>query len=137
MRNPILKDMEHTLYLSQVLGLFLIIVGLAIMLRKRYYVPVVGEFIEDRFMRMVMGILELLGGLFLVLAHNDWSTLPASIISAIGWVLIIEGTAYLLVSDRMMSWMIRTFNVRMWYLVGGLLSVALGLYLAFTGFGIL
>lgn len=129
--------MEHTLYLSQVLGLFLIIVGLAIMLRKRYYVPVVGEFIEDRFMRMVMGILELLGGLFLVLAHNDWSTLPASIISAIGWVLIIEGTAYLLVSDRMMSWMIRTFNVRMWYLVGGLLSVALGLYLAFTGFGIL
>lgn len=129
--------MEHTLYLSQVLGLFLIIVGLAIMLRKRYYVPVVGEFIEDRFMRMVMGILELLGGLFLVLAHNDWSTLPASIISAIGWVLIIEGTAYLLVSDRMMSWMIRTFNVRMWYLVGGLLSVALGLYLTLTGFGIL
>lgn len=129
--------MEHTLYLSQVLGLFLIIVGLAIMLRKRYYVPVVGEFIEDRFMRMVMGILELLGGLFLVLAHNDWSTLPAGIISAIGWVLIIEGTAYLLVSDRMMSWMIRTFNVRMWYLMGGLLSVALGLYLALIGFGIL
>ncbi|HEY0948108.1 MAG TPA: hypothetical protein VGE53_01265 [Candidatus Paceibacterota bacterium] len=129
--------MEHTLYLSQVLGLSLIIVGLSIMLRKRYYVPVVGEFIEDRFMRMVMGILELLGGLFLVLAHNDWSTLPAGIISAIGWVLVIEGTAYLLVSDRMMSWMIRTFNVRTWYVVGGLLSVALGLYLALTGFGIL
>lgn len=129
--------MEHTLYLSQVLGLFLIIVGLAIMLRKRYYVPVVGEFVEDRFMRMVMGILELLGGLFLVLAHNDWSTLPAGIISAIGWVLIIEGTAYLLVSDRTMSWMIRTFNVRMWYVVGGVLSTVLGLYLALTGFGIL
>ena len=129
--------MEHTVYLSQVLGLFLIIAGASIMFRKRYYVPVVGEFIEDRFMRMVMGIMELLAGLFLVVAHNDWSTLPAGIISAIGWVLIIEGTAYLLVSDRTMTWMIRTFNVRTWYLVGGILAMALGLYLAFFGFGIL
>ncbi len=129
--------MELTAYLSQVLGLFLIIVGLSIMLRKRYYVPVVGEFIEDRFMRMVMGIAELLAGLFLVLAHNDWSTLAAGIITAIGWVLVIEGAAYLLVSDRTMAWVIRTFNVRTWYVVGGILSVLLGLYLALTGFAII
>ena len=128
--------MESTLYLSQVLGLFLIIVGLSVMLRKRYYVPVVGEFIEDRFVRMVMGILELLAGLFLVLAHNDWSSLAAGIISTVGWLLIIEGTAYLLLSDKVITWMIRTFNVRVWYVAGGVLSVLLGLYLSLTGFGV-
>jgi uncharacterized membrane protein HdeD (DUF308 family) len=129
--------MEHTVYLSQVLGIFLVIAGASIMLRKRYYVPVIGEFVEERFTRMLMGILELLAGLFLVLAHTDWSTLPAGIITAIGYVLVIEGTAYLLLSDRTMSWTIRTFNKRWWYAIGGAGAIVLGLYLAASGFGLL
>lgn len=129
--------METTVLLSQVLGLFLIIVGASVMFRKRYFVPVIGEFVEERLMRMVMGLLELLAGLFLVVTHTDWSSLPASIITAIGYVLVIEGTGYLLLSDRSVSWIIRTFNVRTWYFFGGMLSILMGAYLAAFGFGIL
>ena len=128
--------MELTTYLAQVLGPFLIIVGLVVAYRKRYFVPVIGEFVEDRMLRMVMGILELLAGLFLVVAHTDWSTLPAGIISAIGWLLGIEGVAYLTLPDRTVAWMIRTLNVRAWYVVGGCLSVIGGAYLVFFGYGL-
>ena len=129
--------METTLFLSQVLGLFLLIVGSAVLYRKQYLVPVIGEFVEERLMRMVMGILELLAGLFLVLAHTDWSSIPAGIITAIGYLLVIEGTAYLLLPDAAMRWVIRTFNVRLWYHLGGVLAIMLGAYLCAYGFALL
>lgn len=129
--------METTLFLSQVLGLFLIIVGAAVMYRKQYLVPVIGEFVEERLTRMIMGILELLAGLFLVLSHTDWSSIPAGIITAIGYLLVIEGTAYLLLPDSVMRWVIRTFNVRMWYHLGGTLAILLGVYLCAYGFALL
>ena len=129
--------METTIFLSQVLGLFLVIVGAAVLYRKQYLVPVIGEFVEERLTRMIMGVLELLAGLFLVLAHTDWSSLPAGIITAIGYMLVVEGTAYLLLPDSMMRWVIRTFNVKAWYVAGGTLSVLMGAYLIFFGFGLL
>lgn len=129
--------METTLFLSQVLGLFLIIAGAAVLYRKQYFVPVIGEFVEERLTRMLMGILELLAGLFLVVGHTDWTSLPASIITAIGYLLVIEGTAYLLMPDSAMRWVIRSFNVRMWYHVGGTLAILLGVYLCFFGFALI
>ena len=128
--------METTIFLSQVLGLFLVIVGAAVLYRKQYLVPVIGEFVEERLTRMIMGVLELLAGLFLVLAHTDWSSLPAGIITAIGYLLVVEGTAYLLLPDSIMRWVIRTFNVRLWYHLGGTLAILLGVYLCFFGFGL-
>jgi len=127
--------MELTVYLSQVLGLFLIICGVAIMVRRSYFAPVVGGFVEDRLTRMIVGVLELLAGLFLATAHTDWSSLPASIITAIGWLLVLEGTAYLLLSDKQMTSIIKMANNKAWYVFGGILSILLGVYLASYGFG--
>lgn len=129
--------MEHTAYLSQAIGIFMVIAGFSIMVRKHYFVPVVGGFVEERLTRMVMGVLELLAGAFLVTAHADWSTLPAGIISTLGVVLLVEGTGYLLLPDRAVAWIIRTFNVRWWYHFGGAAAVLLGAYLCFFGFGLL
>lgn len=127
--------MELTVYLSQVLGLFLIICGIAIMVRRSYFAPVIGGFVEDRLTRMIVGVLELLAGLFLAISHTDWTTLPASIITAIGWLLVIEGTGYLLLSDTTLRSLIKMANTRAWYLIGGILSILLGVYLASYGFG--
>lgn len=129
--------MELTVYLSQVLGLFLIICGVAIMVRRSYYAPVVGGFVEDRLTRMIVGVLELLAGLFLATAHTDWSSLPASIITTIGWLLVVEGTGYLLLSDAQVRAVIKMANTRAWYVAGGCLSIILGAYLAFYGFGLM
>ena len=127
--------MELTVYLSQVLGLFLIICGIAIMVRRSYFAPVVGGFVEDRLTRMIVGVLELLAGLFLATAHTDWSTLAASIITAIGWLLVVEGTGYLLLSDSQVRSVIKMANTRAWYVFGGILSILLGVHLASFGFG--
>ncbi len=127
--------MELTILLAKVFGLYLIIGGASIMLRERYFMPVVGAFVEERLTRLVVGILELLGGLFLVVSHTDWSSVPAGIITAFGWVLVIEGTLYLLLPDESVEKLIKAMNSKYWYILGGALAIFLGTYLAGFGFG--
>ena len=129
--------MELTLFLSKLLGLYMIIGGLGIMLRRSYFMPVVGAFVEERLTRMVVAILELLGGLALILSHNVWDSLPAAIISSFGWALAIEGTLYLLLSDKMIADGIKVVNRPSWYVFGGLFALVLGTYLAAVGFGVI
>jgi hypothetical protein len=128
--------MTSTILLSQVFGLYFIIVGAAIVIRRRYFLPVFGAFIEERLTRAIVALIELLAGLFLVVMHNDWSSMPAAIISLLGWITAVEGSAYLLLSDEFVEKMFRALNTTSWYAVSGLLSVLGGLYLAGYGFGL-
>jgi hypothetical protein len=121
--------------LAKVLGIYLIIVGLAIMLRRQYFVPVFGAFVKERLTRAVLSLAQLLAGLFLVVAHNVWSPAPAAIITFIGWLAVVEASVYLLLPDDMLEGFVRTFNTPSRYIFGGLLAVIVGLWLAGVGFG--
>jgi hypothetical protein len=128
--------MELTIYLAKVFGIALVIIGAGVMLRRRYFVPVFGAFVEERLTRAIVSIIELIAGLFLVVGHNVWSPAPAAIISLLGWMAVIEASTYLLLPDELVEGIIETFNKPAWYLFGGLLSIAVGIYLAGFGFGL-
>jgi hypothetical protein len=126
--------METTVLLSKVLGLTLVIVGAAIVLRRRYFLPVFAAFVEERLVRTVVSMVELVAGLFLVV-HNVWTPLPAAVLSLLGWMAVAEAAMYLLMPDAVVERIIGTFNTARWYMVGGLLAMGVGLYLAGFGFG--
>ncbi len=48
---------------------------------------------------------------------------------------VIEATAYLLLPDDLVERFIGTFNTPSWYISGGVLAIAIGIYLAAFGFG--
>jgi hypothetical protein len=125
-----------TIYPAKVLGIYLVIVGVAVALRRHYFVPVFGAFVEERLTRAVLSLAELLSGLFLVLAYNTWLPVPAAVITLIGWMAAIEASTYLLLPDKVIERLFGTFNTPTWYVVGGLLAVTVGLYLAAFGFGL-
>lgn len=127
--------METTILLSKVLGLFLIITGIVIMVRKEYFIPLISSFVQERLTRMIVSILELLGGLFLVVTHNDVSTLPGIITTLFGWILVLESILYFAAPDKTIQKMISRLNVPSMYVFGGLASIILGFYLANFGFG--
>lgn len=126
-----------TVLLSKVLGLFLFLIGIAVALRRDYFIPVVATFVEARLMRFVLAVLELLGGLFLVVGYNDFSSGPAAIITLLGWLAVVESLAYMLLPDRVLQQLIAAINNPSWYLGGGVVSIVLGLYLAAHGFGLI
>lgn len=127
--------MELTILLAKVFGLYLIISGAVIMVRQRYFIPVVGTFVEERFLRLVLAAGELLVGLFLIIGHNDWTSWPAGIISLFGWWIILESLAYLVLPDALIEKLIRSFNIPSWYTGGGIFAIVIGAYLALFGFG--
>ena len=127
--------MELTILLAQVIGLYFIICGIGVWLRRRHFAPVLGAFAHDPLTRIVIATLEIIGGLFLVLTHNIWTSAAASIVSLTGWLLLLEGVFYMLASDRTVESMIKNFNKRAWYTFGGIGAIIVGLYLVAYGFG--
>ena len=127
--------MTLTVYLARVIGLSLIIMGVAIMLRRDYFIPVFATFARERLTRTVLSFIELIAGLALLVGHHVWSLLPAAIISLLGWIMVIEATAYMLLQDETIERWVAIFSTPAWYLGGGLLSVVIGAYLAGFGFG--
>jgi hypothetical protein len=127
--------MDLTILLARVLGLFLIMIGALILVRRRYFLPVFGSYPEQRLTRGVVSMAEVLAGLFLIVMHNRWSPLPAAVISGLGWLVLLEGLLFLVLPDHLVERFIATFNTEGWYVVGGVLATAAGTYLAAFGFG--
>ena len=130
-------DLPLTILLSKVLGIFFVILGATILLRRHYYLPVFATFARERLTRAVVSIAELMAGLFLVVMHNDWSSPAAGIISLVGWMAVLESLLYLWLPHRLVERFLNTFNTAGWYICGGLLAIAAGLYLAAYGFGLI
>jgi hypothetical protein len=125
-----------TLYLARVLGLALIALGLIIAVRRNYYIAVYPMIVTERMTRMVFATFALIGGLLLALADPLWQTLPSVVISLIGWMIVLEALVYLAVPDAQLAKLIAMVNKPVAYVVGAVLAVVLGIYLAAVGFGL-
>lgn len=129
--------MDNTVLLAKVLGVFLVVGGLAVLLRYRWFIDVFADLSREGLSRMIWALLELLGGLFLVVQHNDWSSLPAGIITLLGWLTAVEGGLLLLLPDPAVKRYMALFNKPAWYVGGGVVAVLLGAWLAGVGFGLI
>ncbi len=128
--------MELTILLSKVFGIYLLVGGLTYMTRQKYFMAVVHDFVGDRALRMVISAAEIIAGLFLVLNHNLWDSWPQRIVSAVGWLVVLEGALYLVLPESTVKKILKLFNTKGWYVGGGVVSVLLGLYLVNYGFGL-
>jgi hypothetical protein len=124
-----------TILLSKVLGTFMIIFGVAALLRIRPFAEVISTFARDLTWRTLWSALELLAGLFLVTMHRSWDTAPAIVISTIGWLAVLESTAYLVLPDRAVQSFLAPFAKPAVVAACGVLALGLGLYLAASGYG--
>lgn len=125
-----------TLYLVRVLGLALIALGLIIAVRRRYYIAVYPLIVAERMTRMVFATFALIGGLLLALHDPLWQTVPSVIISLIGCMAVVEALVYLALPDAQLERLVVMFNKPVAYVIGGVVAVVVGAYLAAIGFGL-
>ncbi|OHA58100.1 MAG: hypothetical protein A2571_03615 [Candidatus Vogelbacteria bacterium RIFOXYD1_FULL_44_32] len=129
--------MELSIFLSQALGIYLVLIGLICITRRKMMMAAVADMINNRALIYLVGILELLAGIGLVLVHNIWAWNATVIITITGWAMLIEAIAYLVLPYRVVAKIFRRFNTKNWYVGGGLVAVLLGAYLAAVGFGLM
>lgn len=115
--------------LTQILGVYIILFGLLVLIRRKTVIRSVADLGNNSGLIFFLGCLELLGGLAIVFTHNQAQTGPEIVVFIIGCLLVIEALFYLGASTKGMKWVLKKFNTPMWYVLGGLLSMVLGIYL--------
>jgi hypothetical protein len=126
----------RTVFLSRLIGLYLILISLAMAVHKQATVETMNALVLNTPELFVAGLVGVGAGLAMVLGHNTWSggVLPV-IVTLTGWLMLIKGILLVVLSPG------DTYRL----LVGGLhyeqffylytaIPFVLGLYLTYAGF---
>jgi hypothetical protein len=126
----------NTTFLSRLIGIYCILVGLAMGLNKAATVQMVTQLVHDAPVLFVFGLVIVAAGVAMVLSHNIWSggALPV-IVTLVGWLTLIKGLAFLFfpppAAVGIMAW---GSAYEQYYYVDVALAIVLGIYLTYTGF---
>jgi hypothetical protein len=123
--------MELTILLSKVFGIYFLVMGIILLFRRGFFKSLVSLLVEEPALRFTMGVIGFIGGLFMIVSHQDWSNFAAGVISALGWIIAVKSLLYMNLSNSgVRKWV-------GWYKLGGvhgliaaLIYLALGLYLS-------
>ncbi len=126
----------RTVFLSKLIGLYCILAALSIMARGQATVETITALLQNSPMMFVLGVITLLAGLAMVLAHNVWSggALPV-VVTLVGWITLIRSLLILFLPPEMVR---RLFfgqlrYQQLFYLYGAI-ALVLGVYLTYSGF---
>jgi hypothetical protein len=83
--------MDTSIFLSKALGLYLLIVGLAMLLNPKTR-AIFLDMMKDKNLLYVSEYFSLIIGILIVVSHNIWVADWRIIITLVGWVNLVKGT---------------------------------------------
>ncbi len=129
--------MDISLFLAKVFGVYLIVTGITVPLRRKELVPAVEQLFDNRPLVYIMSVFALVVGILLVVSHNVWVASWPVVLTILAWLVFLESIAYLLLPFEVLARWARWFNTPAWYVAGGAGAVILGVFLAVKGFQLL
>ncbi|MGA7808060.1 hypothetical protein [Bradyrhizobium sp.] len=126
-----------TIFLAKFLGLYCVILALAMMVHKPSAVATLKALIANPPLLLFVELISLAGGLAMIIGHNVWSggALPVTV-TVLGWVMTIRGAGLLALSPAAVAKLFDAMHYEQlfYFYMGG--TLVLGLYLAYSGFSI-
>ncbi|MCH7529605.1 hypothetical protein IIB50_00610 [Patescibacteria group bacterium] len=126
--------MELTLFLAQLFGLYFIIMGSALLIKRKTLVFVINDLFKYSGFVFFTGIIILIMGLLLVLSHNVWEPGLAWIITLLAWVTLVKGMLYIFLPQAVLAKIGKRFSKNGWYPLAGIIAIAMGIYFISQGF---
>ena len=83
--------MEKSKFLSKVIGLYLIIISVAMLIDMPIFTQQIDKLLHDSALMFVTGFFTLIVGLLMVVSHNIWQWHWRVIITVLGWLTLIKG----------------------------------------------
>jgi uncharacterized membrane protein HdeD (DUF308 family) len=124
-----------TMYLAQVTGLYFIILGIILALRKRHFVELMPKLAENEPFILFAGMIRLIIGLAVLIGNGPWGPTALQIVVALtGWITLVRGIAMLLVTTEQQRRLIDYWRRDITYYVATAVVLLLGAYLARAGF---
>src|SRR5436309_2872906 len=87
--------MQTSLFLAQLIGPVMLVIGLAVFANQRGFRDLAEEFMASRALLFLSGLLIMPVGLAIVLTHNVWTADWRVLITIFGWLNLIGGAVRL------------------------------------------
>ena len=123
-----------SLFLAKFLGLYMLIVSLAILVRRHFFITVIREYAASHAYMYVTGFLAVFVGLLIVLAHNIWVVNWFVLITIIGWLFLLKGLARIFFPEYCGKLLNKWSNHPYFLTVVAILTLLISLYLIYFGF---
>lgn len=117
-----------TLDLAQAIGLYLILVGLSGLAKPDRWRQVIDEMAASAALTLITGVFVFVLGVTLVFIHTITTDLLAIIVTAVGWIALVEGALLIVVPHlllRVGQWSLGF--TRIWAIVAIILGILIGL----------
>lgn len=88
-----------SVFLAQVLGFYLFLVGLGLLINPQHYKKVFNETIASHSLLGFTGFVGMLVGLLVVTSHNVWEARWPLAITLVGWFLLLQGALRVVLPD--------------------------------------
>jgi hypothetical protein len=126
--------MELTYFLAQLLGLYLLVVGLLMIFQKKMVLEVINECYANSALMFLAGWVAIFLGLLMVLIHNYWNVgVLALVVTLSGWAALLKGAALLFIPKTTVRW-VRAANLEKMFYGYAIIVLIVGLYLTHAGF---
>ncbi len=124
--------MELSIFLAKVLGLYLLIVPAAVLLKRKQFAGLANEFVTNLAVVFLSGLISLVFGLLMVVSHNVWTADWRAIITTIGWLALAKGVVRILFPKKLATLAIDPASAKGTFAL--IVLLGLGIYLTYIGF---
>jgi uncharacterized protein YjeT (DUF2065 family) len=122
-----------SIYLAQVIGLYLFLVSLAMLVHQQRFKKISSDVMASALAITLTGIFMLILGLLIVIDHNIWVADWPVVITIIGWILLLHGLMRLFAPEAC-SKMCKDMHNRVAYTLSCWIRLGIGIFLIWAGF---
>jgi hypothetical protein len=124
-----------TIFLGKSLGLYCVVLSVAMMANKRTTVAAVNAMIRDPALMLFAAIVGLAVGLAIVVGHNVWSggALPVAV-TLVGWWTAIKSLALLILPQKTMTKVFEAAHYEQRFYGITAVTLVIGAYLTYASF---
>ena len=122
-----------TLILAKFLGIFMVVFGLSILMKREGCKDVVADLIEHKASQLIAGLMPLVIGAYIVVIHNIWVGSWEVLITILGWLMLLAGIVRLILTDFWIE-KLKAYKDKMPYTIMGIVIFVVGLVLLYFGF---
>ena len=126
--------MQTSIFLAKLIGPVMIIVGLAVLINQDEFRKLAQDFVGNRALMFLSGLILLPAGLAIVLVHNVWRLDWRVLITIVGWLVTISGAVRLLAPRFVAERGGIMLKHPQMPLIAGIIWAAIGFVLFFYGY---
>ena len=126
--------MTSSTYLARLIGPVLLAAAIGLFINREGYRAMAQEFLRSPALIYLSGVLTMLAGVAIVLAHNLWVADWPVLITILGWLGAIGGAARIALPAATKAVGERMLDNPTWMTVGGAGWLAIGALLTFLGY---